>query len=73
MIVPLNISKPIYIAKPPFSLNVNLDDLKIFSGCLNSDQVYNDYDPGIWKLTSFYKFTTVVVLNPNMFFFFKQY
>ena len=47
MIVPLNISKPIYIAKPPFSLNVILDDLKIFSGCLNSDQVYNDYDPGI--------------------------
>ena len=48
MIAPLNVNRTANsIGKFSGKIKIHLDDLKIFSGSLNKDEVYQDYYPGI--------------------------
>ena len=48
MLAPLNINRTANsIGKSSGNINIYLDDLKIFSGSLTADEVYQDYYPGI--------------------------
>ena len=47
MKAPLNVNRTVnIIGKITDNFKVYLDELKIFSGSLNSDEVYQDYNPG---------------------------